>query len=75
VVDRRREEGHNPAIVDSLQRVHDVNAFPTIVIVGADGRAIDRTEGYAGAQAFLGWVTSTSVKSRMVPGAPKVMFP
>jgi thiol:disulfide interchange protein len=75
VVDRRREEGHNPAIVDSLQRVHDVNAFPTIVIVGADGKAIDRSEGYAGAQAFLGWVTTTSVRNRMAPGAPKVMFP
>src|SRR5262245_10873234 len=29
LVDRRREEGHNPAIVDSLQRVHGVQAFPT----------------------------------------------
>ena len=71
LIDRRREEGHNGAIVDSLQRAHDVNAFPTIVIVGADGRAIDRTEGYAGAQEFLSWVTRASVKSRMIPGAPK----
>ena len=69
VVDRRREEGHNSALVDSLQRVHDVNAFPTLVIVGADGRAIDRTEGYPGAQQFVGWVTTTSTRARLAPGA------
>lgn len=75
VVDRRREEGHNSAIVDSLQRVHDVNAFPTIVIVGADGKALDRTEGYPGAQQFVSWVAATSAKRRLVPGAPKPLFP
>lgn len=69
VVDRRREDGHNSAIVDSLQRVHDVNAFPTLVIVGADGRALDRTEGYPGAQQFVAWVTTTSAKARLAPGA------
>jgi thiol:disulfide interchange protein len=75
LVDRRREEGHNRAIVDSLQRAHDVRAFPTVVIVGADGKAIDRTEGYPGAQRFVSWVMSTSARSRFVPGAPKPMFP
>jgi thiol:disulfide interchange protein len=75
VVDRRREEGHNSALVDSLQRAHNVSAFPTVVIVGADGKAIDRTEGYPGAQQFVSWVASTSAKHRMVPGAPQPMFP
>jgi thiol:disulfide interchange protein len=70
VVDRRREDGHNSAIVDSLQRVHHVSAFPTVVIVGADGKALDRTEGYPGAQRFVSWVASTSAKQRMVPGSP-----
>ena len=75
VVDRRREEGHNSAIVDSLQRVHGVNAFPTIVIVGADGKAIDRTEGFPGAHEFVSWVATTSTRGRVVPGAPKPLFP
>lgn len=75
IVDRKREEGHNSAIVDSLQRVHDVNAFPTIVVVGADGKAIDRAEGYAGAHEFVSWVTKASVKTRMAPGSPKLLFP
>lgn len=69
VVDRRREEGHNSAIVDSLQRVHDVNAFPTLVIVGADGKALDRQEGYPGAHEFVSWVATTSARRRMQPGA------
>ena len=69
VIDRTREEGHNSVLVDSLQRVHDVNAFPTIVIVGTDGKAIDRTEGFPGAQAFVSWVTTTSAKARFAPGA------
>jgi thiol:disulfide interchange protein len=68
VVDRRREEGRNSAIVDSLQRVHGVTAFPTVVIVGADGKAIDRMEGYPGAERFASWVVTTSTKARMLPG-------
>src|SRR5262249_20001767 len=56
LVDRRREEGHNPAVVDSLQRAHDVQAFPTLVVVGADGKAIDRMEGFPGARRFMGWL-------------------
>jgi len=69
VVDRRREEGHNSAIVDSLQRAHGVSAFPTVVIVGADGKAIDRVEGYPGARQFVSWVAMTSARARKVPGA------
>ena len=68
VVDRRREEGHNSAIVDSLQRAHGVSAFPTVVIVGADGKAIDRVEGYPGARRFVSWVATTSARARMAPG-------
>ena len=75
VVDRTHEDGHNSAIVDSLQRVHGVTAFPTIVIVGADGRAIDHIDGYPGAREFVTWVATTSTKSRLVPGTPKPMFP
>ena len=70
VVDRTQEEGHNSALVDSLQRAHAVSAFPTIVIVGADGKAIDRIEGYPGAHEFVSWVTSTAAKQHVVPGTP-----
>ena len=69
IMDRRREEGRNSAIVDSLQRAHGVNAFPTVVIVGADGKALDRLEGYPGAQRFVRWVATTSARSHVAPGA------
>jgi thiol:disulfide interchange protein DsbD len=64
IVDRRREEGHNSALVDSLQRVHDARAFPTLVLVGADGRAIDRMEGFPGAQRFMTWVATAGARSQ-----------
>lgn len=65
VVDRKREEGRNPAIVDSLQRAHGVSAFPTLVVVDANGRTVDRLEGYPGAQRFVEWLGRASVKARM----------
>jgi thiol:disulfide interchange protein len=69
LVDRRREDGHNSAIVDSLERVHDVEAFPTLVIVGADGKAIDRLEGYPGAKKFTSWLATAGTKYRMIPNS------
>jgi len=64
VVDRQREEGHNSALVDSLQRAHAVSAFPTLVVVGADGKMIDNNEGYPGAQQFMSWLAAASVRAR-----------
>ena len=68
VIDRRREDGHNSALVDSLQRVHDARAFPTLVLVGADGHAIDRMEGFPGTQRFMTWVATAGAK-QMTPRA------
>ncbi len=65
VVDRQQEDGHNPVLVDSLQHALGVTAFPTLVIVGADGRAIDRMEGFAGAQQMLKWVSQAGMKARL----------
>lgn len=64
VLDRQREAGRNSAIVDSLQRAHEVTAFPTLVIVGADGKALDRLEGYPGAQGVMSWAGTTAMKGR-----------
>ena len=65
VVDRQQEDGHNPSLVDSLQRAFGVKAFPTLVIVGADGRALDRSEGYNGAQELVQWVGRAGMKARI----------
>ena len=56
VLDRRREEGANEAWVDSLQRRHRVDAFPTLVAENLEtGRSV-RLEGYPGAQATIEWL-------------------
>jgi len=76
VVDRQREDGRNPVIVDSLQHAHDVRAFPTLVVVGADGKAIDRLEGYPGAESLVSWLTQASMKHRLsVKGGASFKIP
>jgi len=65
IVDRQREDGRNAPLVDSLERVHEVTSFPTLVLVSAEGRTLDRLEGYPGAEPLLRWATSASVKHRI----------
>jgi thiol:disulfide interchange protein len=54
VLDRQREEGRNAPRVDSLQARYRVNAFPTLVVAGVDGREVTRIEGFMGREATLG---------------------
>jgi len=76
VVDRQKEEGRNSPRVDSLQRALGVTAFPTLVIVDADGKVLDRIEGYPGAQGVLTWIGTTSGKGRLAnPKGVKFQFP
>src|SRR5262245_43492523 len=53
VLDRQREEGHNPALVDSLQKRYKVDSFPTLVIVPANGGAPIVTAGYGGREQTI----------------------
>jgi thiol-disulfide isomerase/thioredoxin len=73
VLDRRREEGANEAWVDSLQRHHRVEAFPTLVAENLEtGRAV-RLEGYPGPQATLEWLERSVVSlggTRLGPSFP-----
>jgi thiol:disulfide interchange protein len=48
VIDRQREEGSNAPEVQQLMQRYAVNGFPTIVIVGTDGRVRDKVLGYTG---------------------------
>jgi thiol-disulfide isomerase/thioredoxin len=48
VLDREREEGRNPPLVEDLRNRYDVQAYPTLVIAAPDGREIARFEGWAG---------------------------
>jgi thiol:disulfide interchange protein len=63
VVDRQRETGANPRHVDSLQRALAVQAFPTLVVV-ANGRAVDRQQGFRGAPQMAQWLARASANAR-----------
>lgn len=45
-VDRVREDGQNPADVETSQRKYGIGAFPTLVAASMDGREYARLEGY-----------------------------
>jgi thiol:disulfide interchange protein len=62
VVDRNREDGHNPPEVDQLQRRYEVTAFPTLVIASADGQLIGKLEGYRGRDALVNFLEGTGRK-------------
>ena len=76
LTDRQHEEGRNPPLVDSLQRAYDVSAFPTLVIVSANGKVLDRLEGYPGAQGVMSWAGATSGQGRVLKQkGVKLQFP
>ena len=65
VVDRQREEGRNSPWVDSLQRAYGVTAFPTLIVADADGKVLEKIEGYPGANDFVQWLGRAGVKHRL----------
>lgn len=56
VVDRSREEGTNPADIESLQRRFEVEAFPTLVVFhpGTGRKVVAR--GFGGAERTVTWI-------------------
>jgi thiol:disulfide interchange protein len=65
VLDRMREEGRNPPWVDSLQTRFHVSAFPTLVIMRADGGTPVPIEGYLGRDLTLDRIDQVRVRLRM----------
>jgi thiol-disulfide isomerase/thioredoxin len=63
VMDRSREEGKNSPLVDELQRKYGVEAFPTLIVTGADGRQIARMEGWDGRDALRKFLEESRTKS------------
>lgn len=75
VIDRRKEDGRNVPLVDSLQKAHGVSAFPTLVVTDADGKALAKLEGYPGPNELLSWFGQASVQHRMAKPRGGVTFP
>lgn len=60
IVDRRRENGSNPAEIEELQRRYRIEAFPTLVVFSpATGRTV-KTEGFGGAAWTMEWITEAA---------------
>jgi thiol:disulfide interchange protein len=60
LLDRLREEGRNPAYVDSLQRAYAVDGFPTLVVYSPrTGRSLMST-GYGGPEQTLRWISQSA---------------
>jgi thiol:disulfide interchange protein len=60
VRDRLREEGRNPAAVDSLEERYQVRAFPTLVVASADGSRHEKLVGYPGSAGTMRWIAEKS---------------
>jgi thiol:disulfide interchange protein len=52
-LDRQREEGHNPADVDTLQRRYVIQGFPTLLAVTPEGKEVGRVLGFPGREATM----------------------
>lgn len=64
VLDRAREDGRNTAVIDSLQRVYRVNAFPTLVVAWPDRDGYETSSGYMGVEPTLQWIGQAAMKVR-----------
>jgi thiol:disulfide interchange protein len=53
VIDRRREDGRNAAVVDSLQRRFRVESFPTLVVFSPETGRHESVSGYRGRKETL----------------------
>ena len=53
VLDRQREDGRNPAVVDTLQQRYEITGFPTLLAVTADGKEVGRLSGFHGRVATM----------------------
>ena len=71
VLDRVREEGRNPTLVDELQRRYGVGAFPTLVVAAPDGRQIAVAQGYSGKQKLVEFLEGSRAKAGASPVVPR----
>jgi thiol:disulfide interchange protein len=65
VLDRQREEGRNPPDVAGLQARYRVEAFPTLVVVSAQGEDPTVIRGYRGAPALQRELMEAAMKHRL----------
>jgi thiol-disulfide isomerase/thioredoxin len=60
IVDRRREEGSNPAEIERLQQRYGVEAFPTLVVFSPATGRTEQTRGYGDPERTLAWISGAA---------------
>ncbi|MBI1798032.1 MAG: thioredoxin family protein [Candidatus Eisenbacteria bacterium] len=74
VLDRQREEGRNPAAVESLQTRYSIDSFPTLVVAPVGQGEAKTFAGYGGKAATLQQLSRAAVALR-IGGAFPMPFP
>jgi thiol:disulfide interchange protein len=67
IVDRQREDGKNPIVIEALQQRYKIDVFPTLVAADTSGREIARMTGYAGRSQLDAFLKETTEKVRANP--------
>jgi len=77
VLDRQREDGRNAPDVGALEARFEIEAFPTLVVVGAAGGEPFKLQGYPGKAATMQALFQAGMKAgRAVrPGAADSLLP
>lgn len=60
IVDRRREEGSNPADIDELQQRYDLRGFPTLVVFSPATGRTEKAVGFGGPGRTVEWITGAA---------------
>ncbi len=63
IMDRSREDGRNPPLVDELERRYSVEAFPTLIVASPDGQPIGREEGWGGRDGLRKFLEDSKAKA------------
>ena len=74
VLDRQREEGRNPADVDTLQQRYEIRAFPTLLAVTPEGKEVGRIEGFAGRTSTMDSLRTFYQRAAMARMTPPPSF-
>lgn len=69
VLDRQREDGKNPSVVEDLQRRFAVRSFPTIVFADQTLTEVDRVAGYRNKADMTTLIESAGASAVVVPGS------
>lgn len=64
LLDRQQEEGHNSALVDSLQRRFKIDGFPTLVVYDPESDRSEQISGYGGPAQTRDWIQHNAAQVR-----------